>query len=244
MGCAVADLAAAADDVELAGAIEPRKDRSIGWAQAAGLPVLSTAPERKPGTVVIDFTRAGALGPLLEILKGSGLPLVCGTTGFEGGERDLLYVYSEETPVFYAENMSYGICVLAKLLRENGPLLDPFLDVEIVEFHHRHKRDCPSGTALALADALGKSEVIRGRGPQRETTGNSIHIHSVRAGGIPGTHEVHFAAEEEVVTFTHRALSRDVFARGALRAARFVAGKDHGLFGMNDLTEAHGGTLR
>jgi 4-hydroxy-tetrahydrodipicolinate reductase len=244
MGCAVADLAAAANDVELAGAVDPRGERAIHWAQAADLPVLSVAPPRKRGTVVIDFSRAGALGPLLGLLKGSGCALVSGTTGFAGGERDLLYVYSEETPVFYSENMSYGISVLVKLLRENGRILDPFADAEIVEFHHRHKRDCPSGTALALARALENREVIIGRGPQEGTTGHAVHIHSVRAGGIPGTHEVHLASEEEVVTFTHRAISRDVFARGALAAARFIAGKDHGLFGMDDLTEAYGATHR
>lgn len=237
MGRAVGEVAARTQGVRLTGIIELRSGAESS-AVHGELPVAHAAPEATDGSVVIDFSQGGAVGPLVGVLQGSGLPLVCGTTGLGGGERDLLDVYSKESPVFYATNMSYGICLLVKLLREQRSLLAAFEDAEIVEFHHRHKRDCPSGTALDLADAIDPSaRVVDGRASSSETKGKVISVHSVRAGGIPGTHEVHFASDGEIITFTHRAISRTVFAEGALRAARFIVGRDPGLYGMSDLLE-------
>jgi 4-hydroxy-tetrahydrodipicolinate reductase len=232
MGQSVASLVDASEDLAIRGVVEVRDHaRSIDWAGARGVGVARRASDLDAGAVVIDFSRSGAVGPLLESMKGSGAALVSGTTGLEAGERDLLDVYSEERPVFYAENMSYGICLLVKMLRDAAPLFAPLSDIEIVEFHHRHKRDCPSGTALALAQAIRPTAEPAGDDP------GQIQIHSIRAGGIPGIHEVHTASDEEVLTFTHRAISRDVFARGAIHAARFVASQKRGLFGMNHLLE-------
>jgi 4-hydroxy-tetrahydrodipicolinate reductase len=237
MGRAVTEAAARTDGVRIAGVIELRPGADPA-TPGEGVAVARGAPDADPNAVVIDFSSAGAVGPLIEALQGTRLPVVCGTTGISSGERDLLYVYSKESPVFYANNMSYGICLLAKLLRDNRPLLGVFEDVEIVEFHHRHKRDCPSGTALTLAEAIDPSAIVAGEGGRPgEGSGKRIPIHSVRAGEIPGTHEIHLASGGEVVTLTHRALSRAVFAEGAIRAARFIVGKPAGLYGMNDLLE-------
>lgn len=237
MGQAVVKVLERTEGVELGGVIETRTGAaSIEWARTHGVPVSTGAPDA-PGAVVVDFSQQEAIAPLIAALRGAGVPLVSGTTGLGPGERDLLDVYSKESPVFYAENMSYGICLLDKILRAAGPFLTPFSDVEIVEFHHRHKRDYPSGTALALTDAIGRGAAAAGRSPSSETTGNHVTVHSVRAGGIPGTHEVHFATEDEVLTFTHRALSREVFASGAIRAAGFLTGRRNGMFGMKNLLE-------
>jgi len=113
-------------------------------------------------------------------------------------------------------------------------------DMEIVEFHHRGKADFPSGTAAALARAARpEAPTVNGRGDAAGPESDRVHIHSVRIGGIPGDHYVHFATPDEVVTLSHRALSRSVFARGAVRAAQFIVRRDKGLYTMNDLVEAH-----
>lgn len=245
MGSAIADLVALADgsaDARIEGAIDLRRDGATAEAlKARGFRVFGAVPARKPGTVVIDFSNGEAVGPLTKALSGSKLPLVSGTTGLGSAERELLETYAEESPVFYDANMSYGISVLKKLLRVAAPLLTALADVEIVEFHHSRKADFPSGTALALARAIRPDgSAVAGRGEFSRPDGRRIHIHSVRAGGVSGDHDVHFGMDHEVLSLSHRALSRDVFARGAIRAARFVVKKQRGLFTMNDLLEAEG----
>jgi 4-hydroxy-tetrahydrodipicolinate reductase len=129
--------------------------------------------------------------------------------------------------------------LLKSVLRTVSPWLTDSTDVEIVEFHHRDKVDFPSGTAIALAHSIAPDgQPIAGRGEFANPESTRVHIHSVRMGGVVGEHQVHFASDEEVITLSHRAISRNVFARGALRAARFVIGREKGLYTMNDLLEA------
>jgi len=189
--------------------------------------------------VVIDFSLAGAVAPLVESLRARGNPLVSGTTGLDKTEREALQTYSEVAPVLYDENMSYGISAMKKILETASPLMRDIADVEIVEFHHRGKLDYPSGTAYALARAIDpEASVVVGRKGARVEGGLEISVHSGRVGGLPGEHRVVFATDEEMITIEHRATTRDVFARGALRAARFVAGRRNGLYCMKDLLEA------
>lgn len=186
--------------------------------------------------VVVDFSHPGALGALLTDLGGSGVALVAGTTGLGSEERSLLESYSQEAAVFYDENMSYGMSVFRKLLHVAGPLWGGTADVEIVEAHRRGKRDHPSGTAYALARALDPgARVVSGRAEGRTAAERVIHTHSLRLGGIAGDHEVFFATDDEVMTIAHRALTREVFARGAVRAVCFVYGKGPGMYSMEDL---------
>jgi 4-hydroxy-tetrahydrodipicolinate reductase len=186
--------------------------------------------------VVVDFSHAAAMGILVTALGGSGIALVSGTTGLGAAERVMLEEYSQEAPVVYDENMSYGISVLKKLLRVAGPLWRETADVEIVEAHRRGKRDYPSGTAYALARVLDpEARLVSGREGGRTGAERVLHGHSLRVGGVPGEHHVVFATEDEVMTISHRALSREVFARGALRAARFVFGREAGLYSMDDV---------
>jgi 4-hydroxy-tetrahydrodipicolinate reductase len=237
MGRLVLDLAATTPGLSVVGGADLRAGDDEG---RVGPPVDTGLPGELPGgTVVVDFSTRGAVGPLVEMLSGRGFPLVSGTTGLEESETHALRVYSENAPVFYDQNMSYGISVLKRMLATAGPLLRGIADVEILEIHHRGKRDYPSGTAYSIAYAIDpESSVVSGRESGEETSGPVIRVHSARVGGVAGDHRVVFASDEEMITVEHRALSRAVFARGALRAARFVASKTNGMFSMQDLLEA------
>lgn len=188
--------------------------------------------------VLIDFSTPETLLRVIEQLGGSSVRLVSGTTGLGEKEREALRVYSEECAVFYDENMSYGVSVMKRLLRTASPLLRESFDVEIVEYHHSGKKDFPSGTTYGLGRAIDpKATVIPGRvSGEPPPSKRQIPAQSIRIGGIPGQHDVYFATQEEVICISHRALSRDVFARGALHAAQFVADKGSGMFSMEDLT--------
>jgi 4-hydroxy-tetrahydrodipicolinate reductase len=236
MGRAVVSLAPEVAEVNLKGILELRKNRtSSGSVGAKSLELFGHVPhEEAENTAVIDFSRPEAMGPLVEAMAGSGVSLVSGTTGLGGKERHLLKEYSEESAVFYDENMSYGILALKKLLRRAVVMLEDY-DVEVVETHHAGKRDHPSGTALALSKLISPDvEPISGR---EEGVDGSVHIHSLRLGGVPGEHHVLFANREEVITLSHRAISRQVFARGAIRAAHFITTKKRGFYSMEDLLE-------
>lgn len=186
--------------------------------------------------VVVDFSRPEGVGSLVEVLAGTGVRVVSGTTGLGQVERELLEEYSQKTAVFYDDNMSYGISVVKKLLATAGRLFGDLADIEVVEYHHRGKRDHPSGTAYGLVRAVDPDAVVvEGRGAAPEGAGRIVRTHSVRAGGIPGEHHVHFATDDEVVTISHQALSRELFARGALRAVLFIVGKASGMYSMQDL---------
>lgn len=236
VGGRVVEMASRTPGVDVVGLLDLRARRSE--EKLAELPVFDDIPRGEPRVdVVIDFSRCEAVGPLVEALHGSAIRLVSGTTGLDAKTRSCLKAHSEECAVFYDENMSYGVSTMKRLLETAGTLFRDFADVEIVEFHHRHKSDCPSGTVFALGRAIDPEKVVvTGRGTAKTEGRGAIHAHSVRIGGIPGDHQVYFATDEEVVTIGHRALSRDVFARGALRAARFIVDKTTGMFSMRDLT--------
>jgi 4-hydroxy-tetrahydrodipicolinate reductase len=188
--------------------------------------------------VVIDFSAPDTLRRVVAHLAGSGVRLVSGTTGIEEPDRSALNALSQETAVFYDSNMSYGISVMRRLLSEAKPFLAGSSDIEIVEYHHSGKKDFPSGTTFGLARAIDpEASVIPGRASgESPPSTRRIHAQSIRIGGLPGQHDVYFATQEEVICISHRALSRSVFARGALRAARFTAEKGPGMYSMEDLT--------
>lgn len=199
--------------------------------------------------VVVDFSSAageGAAGvdALLDYCGEKKLPIVLCTTGLS--EEQLAHVkeVSEKTAVFKSANMSLGINLLQKLLKEAAAMLAPAgFDIEIVEKHHNRKLDAPSGTALALADSIneelgGDYEYVYDRSQVRQKRDKKeIGISAVRGGTIVGDHDVIFAGEDEVITFSHRAYSRAVFGKGALEAAKFLAGKPAGMYDMSDVIE-------
>jgi 4-hydroxy-tetrahydrodipicolinate reductase len=199
---------------------------------------LNELPE--PPDVVIDFSHPSWLPALLSYCKTANVPVVIATTGYNDDEVALIKAASTEIPVFYTFNLSVGINLMMALAAQAAKVLNGF-DIEIVERHHNLKRDAPSGTALMLAQAMKESldfsphyvydrHVVRKAREHEE-----IGIHSVRGGTIVGEHEVIFAGHDEVLSITHSAASKEVFAAGALSAAKFVAGKTAGLYTMNDL---------
>ena len=192
--------------------------------------------------VVIDFSAASALESLLEYGKKTGNPLVLCTTGYSAEQKAAIDKASEELAVLRSANMSLGVNVLAKLLTEAVKQFAPAgFDIEIVEKHHNLKKDAPSGTALYLADAVNsgadnKYSYVFDRSSRSEARPHDeIGISAVRGGNIPGDHDVIFAGEDEVITFSHRAYSKAVFARGAVQAAIFMKGKKAGMYTMQDV---------
>lgn len=194
--------------------------------------------------VVIDFASAKAVDELLDYCVAKKLPCVLCTTGLSEEQLKKVKEASGETAVLKSANMSMGINLLLKLLREAAPVLAAAgFDIEIVEKHHNQKLDAPSGTAVALADAVNGAlnnayEYVYDRSTRREVRPQKeIGISAVRGGTIVGDHDVIFAGTDEVITFSHRAYSREVFAKGALLAAKFLAGKPAGYYDMSDVIE-------
>jgi len=193
--------------------------------------------------VVIDFSHHDAIKDLLTYCLKAKVPVVIATTGLGDTELELIWKASEEIPVFHSANMSLGINVLSKLLKTAVPILEEDFNIEIIEKHHCKKVDSPSGTALLLANAVNeaaskKKEFIFGRHSKNDRCDISeMGIHAVRGGSIPGEHTVIFAGPDEVIELTHTVYSRDIFALGALKAARFIADKSSGLYTMEDMMQ-------
>ncbi|HML38131.1 MAG TPA: 4-hydroxy-tetrahydrodipicolinate reductase [Bacillota bacterium] len=190
--------------------------------------------------VVIDFSRHDAVEDLLTYCVKAKVPVVIATTGLDDGELELIWK-AEEIPVFHSANMSLGINVLSKMLKNAVPILEEDFNIEIVEKHHSKKIDSPSGTALLLADVINeaasqKKEYVFGRHSKNDQCKiTEMGIHSVRGGTIPGEHTVIFAGPDEVIELTHTAYSKEVFARGAIKAAKFIVDKSSGLYSMEDM---------
>lgn len=194
--------------------------------------------------VVIDFSNAAGIDGLLDYCAGKKLPVVLCTTGLSEEQLRRVEQVSESTAVLKSANMSMGINLLLKLLKEAAKVLAPAgYDIELVEKHHNQKLDAPSGTALALADSMNEAldnayTYVYDRSQVRQKRGQKeIGISAVRAGTIVGEHEVLFAGPDEVITFKHTAYSRTVFGKGAVEAAKFLAGKTSGMYDMGDVIQ-------
>ena len=192
--------------------------------------------------VVIDFSNAGAADALLDWCVRTRTPVVLCTTGLSEEQLKKVEEVSRETAVLKSANMSVGINLLLKLLKEAAPTLAAAgFDIEIVEKHHNQKLDAPSGTAIALADAINEASdgvyhYVYDRSQVRQKRdGRELGISAVRGGTIVGDHDVIFAGTDEVITFEHRAYSRAVFGKGAVQAAKFLAGKPAGRYDMSDV---------
>ena len=191
---------------------------------------------------VIDFASASAVDNLLDYCVDKKIPVVLCTTGLNENQLKKVEEVSEKIAVLKSANMSVGVNLLIKILKDNAKVLsDAGFDIEIVEKHHKMKKDAPSGTALALADSINESmdnkyTYIYDRSPRSEARhADEIGISAVRGGTIVGDHDVIFAGEDEVVTFSHTAYSRAIFAKGAIAAAKFIAGKENGRYDMQDV---------
>ena len=247
MGLAVARLALAEKDLSIAAAIEASNSKLIGadygkllGRDDLGVPVTTSLSSKVDA--LIDFsTPAAALVRLTECVRTKSPAVIC-TTGFTPGQRREIDAAAKKIPVMLSTNMSVGVNLLFKLLPEMARLLGEEYDIEIVETHHRLKKDAPSGTAVTMAERLAAARKknypddfkFGRRGIVGERTKGEIGVHAVRGGDVVGEHRVCFMAEGELIEVTHRASSRDLFARGALRAARFVAKAKPKLYSMMD----------
>ena len=190
--------------------------------------------------VIIDFSNPAVLNNLLDFAKAKKLGIVVATTGFSDEQIEAIKAASVEIPVFFSFNMSLGINLLAELCRKAATILEGF-DIEIIEKHHNQKIDAPSGTAILLANEIndelnGKMTYEYDRHSKREKrTATEIGIHAVRGGTIVGEHEVIFAGRDEIITLSHSARSKEVFAVGAVNAAFFLNGKAPALYSMKEL---------
>ncbi len=240
-------------EVELAGALE-RKGHglvgqdagSVAGCGASGLKIVDSLEEALAGAdVLIDFTFPEVTLANLEVCARLKKGIVIGSTGFTPDQRREVEKFAKKIPVVLAPNMSVGVNACFKLLKEAARILGEGYDVEIVELHHNKKKDSPSGTAVRMgevvADALGRDYYnvanFHRQGMCGERTKEEIGMQTVRGGDIVGEHTVYFIGMGERVEITHRATSRDMFARGAVRAAGWLGGKKAGFYDMQDVLE-------
>lgn len=191
---------------------------------------------------LIDFTNASALGDVLQYCVKKKMPVIFCSTGYSKEQLQDIKKASRKTAILKSANMSLGINLLLKLLKDAAKVLGPAgYDIEVLERHHNQKLDAPSGTALALADSVNEAmdgvyEYVYDRSTVRKKREKKeIGISAVRGGTIVGEHEVIFAGTDEVITFQHTAYSRSVFGKGAVEAAKFLAGKPAGMYDMSDV---------
>ncbi len=250
MGQMLIDAIRAADDCSLSGALDIASSPAIGQDAGAssGQPtgVRITADLRAGlahSQVLIDFTRPEGTLEHLKVCRELGVALVIGTTGFSEAQKAVIAEASKDIAIMMAPNMSVGVNVTLKLLEMAAKALSTGYDIEIIEAHHRHKVDAPSGTALkmgeVIADALGRDlkdcAVYAREGVTGERDPSSIGFATIRGGDIVGDHTVLFAGTGERIEISHKSSSRATYAQGSLRAVRFLAGQKSGLFDMFDV---------
>ena len=236
MGKTIRSIVDASDDLTIAAGADLNADPS------AGFPVY--ADPRQCGEafdVVVDFSSPAALPALCDLIESRRCAAVICTTGLDDSLKTRLRQMSLSCPVFISANMSLGINLLIQLARQAAKLLYPDFDLEIIEAHHNQKVDAPSGTALMIADQINEeldqrlSYVYDRSQIRQKRDTRELGIHAIRGGSIVGDHTVLFAGPEETLEIKHQAQSRAVFARGAMAAVRFLAGKPAGFYNMEDL---------
>ena len=224
MGRMIDTLCAQSRDFEVAGFVGPGACESLNEIQDID--------------AAIDFSYPGNLTMVLESALRRNLPLVIGTTGLTSEQQAEIRAASAQIPIVWANNFSTGVTVLCRLARMAAEALGEEFDIEIIETHHNQKEDAPSGTAKALLAAVdpdGEYERVYGREGRPGKRGKEIGMHAVRGGTVAGEHSVKFFGQMEEIELRHRADSREIFARGALRAAKYAADAKPGLYNMEDV---------
>mgnify|MGYP000607434466 FL=1 len=191
--------------------------------------------------VIIDFSHHSTINDVLDYATKTKTPLVIATTGFNKEELGKIKEASSIIPIFHSSNMSLGVNVLVKLVKEAAKALNGF-DIEIIEKHHNKKLDSPSGTAVMIAngikEVLPDTECIYGRhGRSEKRSSNEVGIHAIRGGTIVGEHTTIFAGHDEIVEIKHTAQSKDIFAKGAIAAAKFLVNQEAGYYNMNNMLD-------
>lgn len=240
MGQVISNLVAADEEACIVAGIDAKDDGHNVYPVFTDIDACDVEAD-----ALIDFSAAPAVDKLLEYCAKKNLPCVLCTTGLSEEQLKKVKATSEKVAILKSANMSLGINLLLKLLKEAAGILAPAgFDIEIVEKHHNLKVDAPSGTALALADSINEEfdnsyEYVYDRSQVRQKrTRKEIGISAVRGGTIVGDHDVIFAGADEVITFSHTAYSKAIFGKGAIQAAKFLAGKPAGMYSMSDVIDA------
>ena len=238
MGHVITDIISKDDAIEIVAGVD------MNTETYAGYPIFKSLAECPEADVIIDFSTAKAVPALLAFSKAKKIPVVLCTTALSEETTALMQETSKEVAILKSANMSVGVNLLLDLVQRAAVILaESGFDIEIVEKHHNQKIDAPSGTAMALADAINQAmeeryHYVYDRSQVREKREKTeIGIHAVRGGNIVGEHDVIFAGRDEVIELTHRATSREVFAVGAVKAAKFLAGKPAGLYTMKEVLQ-------
>lgn len=236
MGAAITGIVGERDDCEIVAGVD------VNTASLSGYQVYANiADVTETADVIVDFSNPAALESILNYATEKKIPAVLCTTGYSEGQLTQIKEASQQVAIFHSGNMSLGINLLIALSRKAAQILGDSFDVEIVEKHHNRKLDAPSGTALMIANAISEELPYESRyeydrhSVRRKRERNEIGIHSVRGGTIVGEHEVIFAGHDEIVTISHTAQSRGVFAAGSVNATIYMSGKPAGLYDMNDV---------
>ena len=194
-----------------------------------------------PADVIIDFSNPALLDDILDYAVSTKTPVVLATTGYSQAQIEQINTVSKEIPIFFTFNMSLGVNLICSLAKKAADILGDSFDIEIIEKHHNQKIDAPSGTAIMLANAVNSSfgdekvyEYDRHSKRQKRSK-KEIGIHSIRGGTIVGEHDVIFAGHDETITISHSAGSKEVFAVGSVKAAKFIFGKEAGMYDMNSI---------
>ena len=247
MGRRIIALAMESGRFALVGAVDaashPDAGKDAGVLAGVGTLGVKVSEEWPAGAdVVIDFSLPQAADATIEWCAKHGVALVMGTTGLSDAQKAALRAAGRKTAVVYATNMSVGMNVLFALVGKAAAMLSEAYDIEIIEQHHRFKKDAPSGSAMTLAESICeatgrdvKTALVHGRSGLAPRKPGEIGMHAVRAGDITGVHSVMYAALGDMVTLSHTAQSRDTFVQGALRAAKWLQGQRPGLYSMRDV---------
>lgn len=236
MGRVVADIIASREDAEVVAGIDKVPSLDAKFPVISSPTLLPKAPD-----VIIDFSHPSALEGLLSYAKTNNTALVLASTGYSQEDIARIRSASGEIPIFFTANMSIGINLLCELAKKAYSVLGGQFDIEIVEKHHNQKIDAPSGTAIMLAEAINQSAgdsysyTYDRHSVRKKREHNEIGIHSVRGGTIVGEHEIIFAGRDEIISLSHSAMSKEVFAVGAVNAAIFINGRPAGLYSMSDM---------
>lgn len=238
MGQAIVRACEQSSDLRVVAGVDVNAD---AIAPACAFPVYaSVADFPDKADVIVDFSHHTALPSLVDYAVRTNTPLVVATTGHTEEETGAMKDASEKVAIFFSRNMSIGINLMIELCKTAAKTLGVAFDVEIIEKHHNQKLDAPSGTALMIAEGIAEeretTEFVYDRhAVRKKREASEIGIHAIRGGTIVGEHDAIFAGKDEIVTISHTASSREVFAEGALRAAAYLAGKSAGLYDMSDL---------
>ncbi|MDO4287919.1 MAG: 4-hydroxy-tetrahydrodipicolinate reductase [Eubacterium sp.] len=236
MGQVLQEVIAAEPDMEIVAGFDKNTDQNTAFPVYSDLKAFDGRAD-----VIIDFSHFSAFDAIFGYARATKTPIVVATTGLSDDNLKTIEAGAKKFPVFKTANMSLGINIIAKALKEMAAALEDGFDIEIIEKHHNKKADAPSGTALLLADAINdglsaKKEYTYGRqGRSCKRQPSELGIHAVRGGTIPGEHTVLFAGNDELIEIKHTALSKKVFAAGAVKSAKYIAAKNPGLYDMQDL---------